>query len=600
LRYRLLCGLLIALCPSLFTCGRQAEPYNVLLIGVDTLRPDHLGCYGYERPTSPNIDRLAAEGVLLEKTVSQCPWTLPSFATALTSLYPSQHGAGINMSTMRTSFPTLAEILRDSGYSTGAVINVSVLRPEFGVDRGFDHYDVAEPNVRRTADEVTRIALDWIDLNRDKPFFAFVHYFDPHLSYAPPAPYDTLFDPGYRGRVGRSFERDDYLDLKSVLLEQTDQQTGADWNHIRALYDGEIAFTDEAIGKLLAGIADRGLTKSTLVVFLGDHGEEFSEHDGFGHGHTLFREVINVPLIFRLPGRLAGRARVERQVRLVDVVPTVLDLLGIEADAHFEGVSLAPLLTQAGRLERPGQSLLPPEVAFSEGLQRGTERKGLSAYPWKFVYDMKTGDEVLYDLRQDPAESANVRDGRGDVVDLLKGMLFGCLLATSDTWYVEIAGDGRGHSVDIRIEAERGGGRGKIFFYKFFDATRSVVDIGTVVNRNKFGSVLEIEDLIVKDKIVLAFKAEAPVGVPLTFDLRMDGESALNASFVGETLKNPKVMPFSKRPRGAACTSAGGPPGRPRPPYILIWHHEAQHSGQMSADLGDETLRDLRALGYIQ
>jgi arylsulfatase A-like enzyme len=591
---------LAALAFTLFSCGQQEKPLNILIIGVDTLRPDHLSCYGYERATSPNIDRLAAEGVVFENVVSQCPWTLPSFATVLTSLYPSQHGAGINMSTMRTSFPTLAEILRENGFATGAVVNVSVLSPEFGVARGFDHYDAEEPGVKRKADEVTKLALDWIDTSRDNPFFAFVHYFDPHLSYCPPAPFDTLFDPTYSGRIGRCFDRETYLELKPVLLDRKDDRTDADWDHIRALYDGEIAFTDLAVGELLAGLADRGLASTTLIVFLADHGEEFAEHGGYGHGHTLFREVIDVPLIMRLPGRLAEGVRLKRQVRLLDVTPTVLDLLGIETRAQFEGVSLVPLLEGTGQPERSAGVLYPPEAAFAEGLQRGTERKSVSAYPWKYIYNIATGEQVLFDLGADPGETVNVIGENRDVSELLRGMLFKSLLSMSDTWYVEIAAGGVERRIDMRIEAERGAGRGRIYFHEFFDAEGRPVEAGDAAGTNDVRSVLEVRDLTVDGTIVLAFQAHAPAGIPLTFDMRIDGEPALESTFVGESLKCPTQMPFSKRARGADGGSSAGPWPRPEPPYLLVWHTAAVYGGNTPAALKSETIRDLRALGYIQ
>ena len=587
-------------CLLAISCAKEARPPNIVLIGVDTLRRDHLGCYGYELNTSPNIDRLARSGVLCENPVSQCPWTLPSFASVMTSLYPTQHGAGIHMNRMRTSFPTLAGLLLERGYATGAVVNVSVLSPEFGVDRGFQHYDASAPGVRRVADEVTRDALEWIDSVDDRPFFISVHYFDPHLSYAPPAPYDTIFDPDYVGGIGRAFERDTFLRMKPALFGQQTDETRADWDHIRALYDGEIAFTDEAVGALLKGLEKRGLRDNTLIVLLSDHGEEFFEHEGFGHGHTLYREVIDVPLIFSFADRLPAGVRVGRQVRLVDVLPTVLDLIGLDVGSHFEGVNLADLLVGKGTAGSPEGTLFPAEVAYSEELQRGGERKGVTAYPWKLIYDVSTGEEWLFNLQEDPAETENLIGLDGGTVPLLEGMLFKGLLAMSNTWYIEMAGDGTPHAFDLQVVAEKGSGIGRVHFHCFLDGDGRIVDPGGVVETTPSGSVLDIKGLEVAGSLTLAFKVESPVGLPLSFDLRIDGVPAADATFIGESLKTPVAMPFSRKASRAARKSGGRPLRKLRGPCFQVWYSEAHHRGEERAQLRDETRRELRALGYIQ
>ena len=182
---RSLAVLAVTCCLAVLGCGREGREPNVLIIGIDTLRPDHLGCYGYDRP-----------------------WTLPSFGTVFTSLYPSQHGAGTLRKRVRTSFPTLATILSESGYRTGAVISASVLHSETGISRGFQDYAVKEGRAKRRADEVTETALQWIDNGDGDPFFLFAHYWDAHDPYEPLPPYDTMFDPSYQGKIGTSFNPD--------------------------------------------------------------------------------------------------------------------------------------------------------------------------------------------------------------------------------------------------------------------------------------------------------------------------------------------------------------------------------------------------------
>lgn len=599
-RLKRLIGLLVLVLLFLVSCGGERGPVNVLLIGVDTLRPDHLGCYGYHRDTSPNIDRLAETGVLFEHVVSQCPWTLPSFATIMTSLYPAQHGAGIDMARMGEDFPTLAGILAERGYKTGAVVNVSVLAPDFGVDRGFEHYDSTEPGEKRIAGEVTREALAWIRENRDKPFFMFVHYFDPHFSYSPPAPYDTLFNPDYRGRVGRRFDDEVYDRIRESLFDETDSRMKADWRHIEALYDGEIAYTDRAVGELLTGLSEMGLEEKTLVVFVSDHGEEFFEHKGYGHGHTLYGEVINVPMVISMPDVLPGGRRIKPQVRLVDVVPTVLDILGIQIQAEFEGASLMPLACGYGEVAARPAALFPPEVAFSEGLRRGGERKGVTAHPWKLIYHMPTGSEALFNLAEDPGETEDVIERYRDVKMLLTETLFKNLLAMSDTWYVEMAAGGSRRKFDIGLTAVRGGGEGRLYFQHFWDRDGHMIATDAAVSENDPGSALEVHGLTTGGTVRLAFRVELPPGIPLTFDLRIDGQPAPEHTYFGPGLKSPAHMPFSRRTSRAAAPTADGPRRRPDAPYFVIWHTEGQGASTVPVDLRDDLKADLKALGYIQ
>jgi arylsulfatase A-like enzyme len=240
---RFLLVVLVLTISLVVACGESERRPNVLLIGVDTLRRDHLGCYGYGRATSPRIDELARTGIVFEHAVASSPWTLPSFATVFTSLYPSQHGAKGILSPMGERFPTLATLLRDNGYSTGAIVNAPFLKASYGVARGFDTYDVASPE-DRVADGTTSDALDWIDSTGDRPFFLFVHYFDPHLPYSPPEPYDTLFCPDYSGTIPNPYDPANLPLIRDRGFKQLEGLSSEDWARIESLYDGEIAFAD--------------------------------------------------------------------------------------------------------------------------------------------------------------------------------------------------------------------------------------------------------------------------------------------------------------------------------------------------------------------
>jgi arylsulfatase A-like enzyme len=587
-----ICGI-VALC-----CGGRPERLNVMIIAVDTLRADHLGCYGYARGTSPNIDDLAARGVLCRRCTSQAPWTLPSFATVFTSLYPTQHGAASVYSTLRDSIPTLAAILKDHGYTAGAVVNAPALKPANGVNRGFDHYHMT-PLDGRIADGTTRDALAWLDTVGKKPFFAFVHYFDPHLAYAPPAPYDKRFTVDYEGRIGYSFDLEGFSRVRDSMFVQMQDLTQADWDRIVGLYDGEIAFTDSAIAELIRGLDERDLSGNTLIVFLSDHGEEFFEHGGFEHGHSLYDELLHVPLFFCLPGRLEPGASVSPPVRLLDVAPTILDFLGIEPPAHFEGVSIRPLLEGGGPPADPGRSLLPRDASYSEALMHGRERKSVMVYPWKLVFEMGTEAEYLFNLAEDPAEIHNVLEEHPDRVAQLEDLLFRALFGMSDTWYV-LMDAGPDHRVfDIDVVAQKGLAPGNINPYRLLDKNGRIVRSPDPSPFESTGSRLRLRDLDIKGSVTLAFKVYPP-RFPVDFDFRIDGRSAGGNTYLGAAIEPADTLPFSVKTRRTKVKSPGRPESRPEHPYILVWYEESRYTGDTSIKLDEETKRELRALGYIQ
>jgi len=592
------------LCAILLVCGRQPEQLNLVIIGVDTLRRDHLGCYGYERRTSPNIDHLAQQGVLFEDVVSQAPWTLPSFASIFTSLYPSQHGGGFMVPgagsfgrRMGSDFPTLAIVLLKHGYSTGAIINAPALAPEFGVDRGFEYYLTTPRWEKRDAEGTTEDALRWIDQHGSEPFFLFVHYFDPHEPYEPPAPYDTLFDPGYQGRIGSSFNRDRYCRLETWLANTEDPEVSAAWNHIRSLYDGEIAFTDKAIADLLDGLEKRGLRDKTLIVFISDHGEEFYDHGGFEHGHTLYEELIKVPLIMSLPGRLPAGKRIKRQVRSIDVLPTVLDIMGIEPPAHHEGVSLVSLITE-GKLDVESRGLLPANFAYTEAMLYGSEKKAVVSYPWKLIYDTATKTMKLYRLDHDPGEVRDLTGQETETADLFEEVLFKTMFAMAGVWHVEVGG--LGHEFDIELRLPTRPLSGSFREWRFFDGSGRLVkdEVEAVEYRRGDEVALEVKGLKIEGTLEMVVEV-MPEQIPCTFDIKIDGRREPGMVYLGAKLEHPDRIPFKHRMRRHAVTR-GRPGQRPDEPYVLVWHSGGGYTQGMPARMSEDTRRKLKALGYIQ
>lgn len=356
--------LLLGLAASALGCDGarrpQATPHqpNVLFIAVDTLRADRLGCYGNSRGLTPSIDRLAGEGARFEACFAHAPWTLPSFASLFTSLAPEQHGAGGRAAEflgLRDSIPTLPKCFQSAGHATRAVVNVDFLSAPFGLMSGFDHTDSVfyENNAKlRNAQATTDAALLWLEKQRGASFFLMVHYFDPHAEYSPPQPFRREFAaPVDRESAGFAFgSRQHVVGARNGLI----QLDPADVKRAEKLYDGEVAFTDHEIGRLLDGLARLGLDETTLVVFTADHGEEFLDHGGWEHGHSLYDELLHVPLILRQKGRIAPRV-VTQPVAHIDVAPTLCALGQVPPAPSFTGRDLSPLLK--GEAVRPEPSI---------------------------------------------------------------------------------------------------------------------------------------------------------------------------------------------------------------------------------------------------
>lgn len=373
----------------LFLSGRSptVDVKNVLLISIDTCRADHLGCYGHPGPITPSIDAIADEAVVFSSAVSPVPITLPAHCSLLTGNIPPHHGVRDNLySRLAPANLTLAEILDENGFTTAAIVGAFVLDSRFGLDQGFGTYDdrfeeehqTVEIN-ERSADETGRRAIEWMRDHGDRPFFLFVHYYDPHSDYRPPEPFLSRFpeDP----------------------------------------YAGEIAFVDHSIGQVVAAMKELGLYDTTLVIITSDHGQMLGEHGELTHGYFVYESAIKVPLIFKLPGRNPS-VRVDDPVGLIDVVPTVCSLLGVEPPSDVSGIDLSSFLleeksTTTGR-HLYSESLTPTKYAANPLLSLVNER-------WKYIH---TTRPELYDLTNDTGESDNLAEtdpARGDAMkDLLR------------------------------------------------------------------------------------------------------------------------------------------------------------------------------------
>jgi arylsulfatase A-like enzyme/Flp pilus assembly protein TadD len=364
-----------------------ASGHNVLLVTLDTTRADHLGCYGDAQARTPNIDALAAEGVRFARVYAPAPLTLPSHTSILTGLYPATHGVRNNGHVLDPRWRTLADILKARGFSTAAFVSSFSVDSRFGLGRGFDVYDdtfdVQAPlkgaNAERRAEATFARFSRWLDKAGPGPFFAWVHYYDPHLPYDPPSPYREEL-------AGRP-------------------------------YDGEIAYMDHYVGAVIDALRAKGVLDRTLIVVAGDHGEGLGDKAETGHGIFLYDETLRVPLILRDPQALPRPGVVPSEVRLIDVAPTVLDLLGLKTEAAgLEGQSLVPWIRN--KAVRDLDSLI--ESFYPRENFGWSELVGIVSGPWKYIQAPRP---ELYDLAADPGEKADLAASSPDRAAELRAKL---------------------------------------------------------------------------------------------------------------------------------------------------------------------------------
>lgn len=360
---------------------------NILLITLDTTRADHLGCYGYPQAKTPYLDGLAREGVRFSRVYCPAPLTLPSHCSIMSGLYPVAHGVRNNGHDLPQGIRTLAEIMKGQGYSTSAFVSSFSVDSRFGIGRGFDVYDdtfqsqlpLKSQNAERRAGETFARFSRWLDSNGQKRFFTWVHYFDPHLPYDPPPPYSEEFS-GHP-------------------------------------YDGEIAYMDQYVGALLERLKEKGILDKTIIVVAGDHGEGLGDKVEAGHGLFLYEETLRVPLIFYNP-RIFPRSQViESAVRLVDVAPTILEMIGLKSEATgMQGQSLIGWIK--GKTRKDLDSLV--ETIYPRENFGWSELVGLISGPWKFIQAPRP---ELYDLKNDPGERINIYGSSAEKAGELKKIL---------------------------------------------------------------------------------------------------------------------------------------------------------------------------------
>jgi arylsulfatase A-like enzyme len=392
--------------------GIPRDRYNVFVVLFDSLRADHVEPSQSVEVSTPHFARLAASGVRFENARTNSSWTRPAVASLLASVPPSEHHVATWEDRLPDSIPSLAERLRDAGYQNAFVTANVMTDPAFGFGRGFElartlFTPLVEDLLRRHPLPQDRAQVVWdqflsvtvtqplaLEAER-KPFFVFLHELDPHSPYEPPEPYADLYAFGYRGRLEASHANLLLAGQHPLALDPVDLR------QLHALYRGEVSAMDAYLGWLLDQLEARGLRERTLVVLLSDHGEEFQEHRGMGHGHTAYEELLRVPLILSLPGVLPQGLRSGADADLMDLAPTILDLLGLEIPPEMRGASLLP------RLSESGSPVRRPSFAQSSGARHDALRLGR----WKLIRERASdsgrgqAQYSLFDLESDPGET---------------------------------------------------------------------------------------------------------------------------------------------------------------------------------------------------
>ncbi len=409
--------IVLALALAPIVCTRKTgNGRNVIILMVDTLRADHLGYHGYGRPTTPGLDRFAEKSSAFMSHFSHASRTGPSVASLFTSLHVRSHGV-VNpigqwdgKGVLEESRTTLAEILSAAGYSCRAVVSNPNVYHMYGFAQGFEAYHPVP--LHSDAGRINAMAIQQLAGMKEKPFFLYLHYMDPHSPYsAPPA-------------FGRAFSDDKYAGFLTGEHSQIDRilrgeirTTRADEKHLVDLYDQEVRYWDWEFGRLTGFLEESGLLENTVVVVVSDHGEEFFEHGGVLHGYTLYGEQLRVPLVVWAPGFLPRK--VGGVTRNIDVLPTILDLLDLPVPREIQGESLVPFMKGGERKDPP---------VFSEAGIRAVKTvkaRSFRANGWKYI-ETTFPDKVppeLYDLSADPGEKENVYTSRPDMAEKMRKMM---------------------------------------------------------------------------------------------------------------------------------------------------------------------------------
>jgi len=573
--------------------SRQASSKtNVIVLSIETLRRDHLSLYGYERNTSPFLERLADESVVFEQSFSQSSWTRPSVASILTGLHVSQHGAITAFDSLDGSLVLLPEVLREHGYASAAFCSGYVVsNPIFNYDQGFDLFVNEELAL---FDELSQDALAWLDATPSRPFFVYMHSYDPHAPYIAPGRFTEHFDSEYEGRLK------ELLVLQPKTLNKMRDLSAKEKEYVIARYDAEILYTDTVLEKLVEGLKERGLWENTLLVVTSDHGEELGDHGSWGHGSGLLPEQLAVPFLIRFPGRKHAGTRSDSLASGVDVMPTVLGALGLPPPDGLPGIDLLESLDASGQSRRDYHYAELWKAPFFKG-SPPTCRVVNSMYtlirrPFQYVFNRQhTGarrkEELLFDLAADPGALDDLSASRPE---LRKEYAREIRERYMPGYMIAVAGhDGRAHSLSATVISEvpiEG-------FEKL--ATEDEDRVRLDDDRKTLRFTFRIRD----DVDLLHFRT-GPSPMPVAISVEIDGKPAsADRVLLGSDSVRCEVLPLELP---AARCPADAPPGSV-PDYdnateasLFIWRRGALQSPSAAQVKPEADMIDrLKDLGYL-
>lgn len=555
--------------PRIYSGGRE-NCRRVFFIGVDTLRADHVSCYGYKRTTSPNIDKIAAEGARYDYCVSTSPWTYPAFSTMMVGHYPTASQATTYLTYLPDEETTLAEILSGEGFSTFSAVNNMWTGVPVNLHQGFDG---SVRYVNRQAVWTYESVKEWIRSHGEEDIFVFMQFMDPHVPYWPPGEYCEMYDPDYAGRFKKKFHFDDKYRYAENSF--TDRELA----HLIALYDGEITYWDSQFGKFLKFLEEEGMYEDALIVITSDHGEEFYEHGGFEHGHSLYDEVLHVPLIIRGPGIQPG-VQDERLTSTMDIFPTILDYFDIAIPDGIDGISL--LASSPG-----GERSL-----IAEQLLWGDELKGVTTSQYRYILNPLTGKEELFDLTVDRGMQFSVADERRATTRTFREFTYNYLAERGTPWHIYFT----------RAEGTEG----------------PLTYTGTIKCPGGFAAIdrfrldgtdfVEVDGDMIEFRISLDFPFEKEIGLVINdessevcFDVTRNGSPMTGGNvYIGPMLSNVTTMPFTLGIQDERFILMDPEVKGAIPEGLFIWAMKGSFPEAIKIDHPHDVEEELRSLGYLQ
>ncbi len=549
---------------------------HVLLIGVDTLRRDSLTPYGAASEITPNLQELAETSTTFDQARSQAPWTLPSFASMITGRLPSEISAMIYTGYLPERNVTIGELLLTEGYATATICSNTWLgNPQSGFHQGmeemwFRYNASASDSVEKTKDFIAR--------SNGRDWFCFLHIIDPHVPYAPPMEFVELFcDPAYTGL--NAYAYGSVEDWKSGEITPEPDELAQSRN----LYDGEVAYTDRALGDLFDYLEETELIDDTLIIFASDHGEEFFDHGGCEHGHTQYDELVHMPLIVRGTGFPQGE-RFSNPVGNTDIVPTILEYTGLEMPGNLAGNPLQEAVR--GTLDNS-------RLIFGEDNSRGDPRKFAVEWPYKCILNFVTGEVRLYDLENDPGETVNISEEHPDLVNHLSTEIVTSMLPDQTAFHVWITRSYREAIREFTGTIRIPGGIDHVKAFKLSKDDYYLVEGDTVT----FSITSSLEMLGPNKHLLIV-----PAGNADTLDAEI---------LVDGRVQPDRFFPYGSRtpePSCRAVVSVDDFPLGPSLPLAIeeypagcyIWGVRGYDRDDDEFSLDEETEEQLRALGYIQ